>query len=41
MQRRGSIWMYLFTVLLAVTAAAVVLPGCGDDSGSDSDSFAQ
>ena len=37
MRMKGSTWGFVVAILLAVMAAAAVLPGCGDDSGSDSD----
>jgi len=41
MKLKGSTWGYLFALLLAIMAAAVVLPGCGDDgAGLDSDTIA-
>jgi hypothetical protein len=41
MKLKGSTWGYLVALLLAIMAAAVVLPGCGDDgAGPDSSSVA-
>jgi hypothetical protein len=38
MRLKGSTWSFVVAILLAVMAAAAVLPGCGDDSGGyDSD----
>lgn len=37
MKLKGSTWGYLVALLLAIMAAAAVLPGCGDDgAGPDS-----
>jgi len=34
-----AIWIYVMTLFLGVATAAVVLPGCGDDGGRDSDTI--
>ena len=42
MRIKSSTWSYLAAILLAVMAAAAVLPGCGDDgldSGNDARVF--
>jgi hypothetical protein len=31
-----STWAVILTIFLGLAAASVVLPGCGDDSGNDS-----
>ena len=39
MKLKGSTWGFVVAMLLAVMAAAAVLPGCGDDTGLDSDTI--
>jgi hypothetical protein len=34
--KQTTLTAFLFTAFLAIGAALAVLPGCGDDSGNDS-----
>ncbi len=36
MRQKSSVWKFLLTMFVAVAAAVAILPGCGDDSSTDS-----